>query len=65
MILTPGGWANVYRGSQMLGTTPKQVELPPGRQTLTLVPFGDRAKTRRVRVVVEPGRLGRIVERLD
>ena len=35
-----GGWAEVYLGSKLLGTTPGRFTVPSGKQTITIKPFG-------------------------
>ncbi|UJR85602.1 serine/threonine-protein kinase [Sandaracinus amylolyticus] len=49
-----GGWADIYHRGRYLGRTPTRVELPAGRQTLELAPFG-RAPHRRVALRVPAG----------
>ncbi|AKF10993.1 serine/threonine-protein kinase [Sandaracinus amylolyticus] len=49
-----GGWADIYHRGRYLGRTPTRVELPAGRQTLELAPFG-RAPRRRVALRVPAG----------
>ncbi len=36
-----GGWAEIRRGDEVLGRTPLEIPLPPGRHRLVLVPHGD------------------------
>ena len=50
-VVTPDGWAIVYRGGQRLGQTPLRVTLPAGAHTLDVRPFG-RTPAKRVRVHV-------------
>jgi serine/threonine-protein kinase len=51
-IVTRGGWAEVYKGKKLLGSTPRRLTLPAGRHKLVLKPFGDgKPKTVSVRVV--------------
>lgn len=50
-IVTPGGWALVYRGRARLGEAPGTFRLPAGRHTLGVQPFGrGDIQRRRVRV---------------
>jgi hypothetical protein len=49
-----GGWAEVYLGPRLLGTTPGRFTLPVGRHTLTVRPFGT-GKPLAKRVEVSPG----------
>ncbi|MFT3925511.1 MAG: protein kinase [Myxococcales bacterium] len=35
-----GGWAEVYLGNKLLGTTPGRFTVPAGKQVLTIKPFG-------------------------
>jgi serine/threonine-protein kinase len=47
-----GGWAEVYLGARLLGTTPGRFTLPAGKQTLTVRPFGTgKPFAKRVEVV--------------
>jgi hypothetical protein len=39
-VATPGGWADVIVAGRHQGRTPLQLELPEGRRTLILKPFG-------------------------
>jgi serine/threonine-protein kinase len=50
-VVTPGGWADIYVRGRKVGRSPGRIELPAGRHTVTLRPFGDgRAISRTVRV---------------
>ncbi|HEX6241755.1 MAG TPA: serine/threonine-protein kinase, partial [Polyangiales bacterium] len=49
-----GGWAEVYLGTRLLGTTPGRFTLPAGKHTLTVRPFGT-GKPLAKRVEVSPG----------
>ena len=59
-VATPGGWADVIIAGRHHGRTPLQLELPEGRRTLILKPFGKGSirrsvlirKSRPLRVVV-------------
>jgi hypothetical protein len=53
LVAFEGGWAEVYLGAKLLGTTPGRFELPAGRQTLIVKPFGAETGFKR-RVDVEP-----------
>lgn len=45
------GWAEVYLGARLLGTTPGRFTLPAGKHTLTVRPFGTgKAFTKRIEV---------------
>ncbi len=57
-VVTPGGWAYVELGGRRLGQTPLSVEVPAGRHTLRLLPFGE-GPPRRVRVNVRPNGVSR------
>lgn len=49
-----GGWVDIYHQGRHVGRTPIQLELPAGRQTLEVRPFG-RPPSRRLVVFVPPG----------
>jgi len=49
-----GGWAEVYLGNKLLGTTPGRFTLPAGKHTLTIKPFGTGNPEQRS-VEVAPG----------
>jgi serine/threonine-protein kinase len=53
LVAFEGGWAEVYLGTNLLGTTPARFELPAGRHTLLIKPFGTEASFKR-RVDVQP-----------
>lgn len=59
-VATPGGWAEVSRGSRRLGQTPLRAKLPVGRHVLTLRPFG-KGPARSVPVVVTRDGVERVV----
>jgi hypothetical protein len=63
-VVTPGGWADVFVGSRRVGRSPGRIELPAGRQTLTLRPFGTGAP-RYVPVEVPAGGTARVSVRLS
>jgi len=54
-----GGWAEVYLGDKLLGTTPGRFSVPVGRQTLTIRPFGT-GKPFSKRVDVKPGEVTKL-----
>ena len=58
-VATPGGWADVIIAGRHHGRTPLQLELPEGRRTLILKPFG-KGSVRRT-VTIRHGRLTRVV----
>jgi hypothetical protein len=66
VIMTPGGWANVYdSGGRHLGQTPLRVTLPVGTHQLRLRPFG-QPPDQRIRVTVTgDGNLARVVTRVE
>jgi serine/threonine-protein kinase len=53
-LATPGGWAIVLHRGRRVGQTPGRFTLPAGRQTLTLLPFGE-PPARRITVDVPRG----------
>jgi serine/threonine-protein kinase len=53
LVAFEGGWAEVYLAGKLLGTTPGRFELPAGRHTLIIKPFGADASLKR-RVDVQP-----------
>lgn len=63
-LVTRGGWAEIYDGKKLLGSTPRRLTLPAGRHRLTLKPFGD-GTPRPVVVRVEPGKTKQVSIRLD
>jgi serine/threonine-protein kinase len=66
VIMTPGGWANVYdAGGRHLGQTPLRVTLPVGTHQLRLRPFG-QPPDQRIRVTITgDGNLARVVTRVE
>lgn len=63
-LVTRGGWAEVYRGTRLLGSTPRRLTLPAGRHRLVLKPFG--GDTRKVVfVTVEPNETRRVSVSLE
>jgi hypothetical protein len=58
-VATPGGWADVFVAGRHRGRTPLQLELPEGRRTLLLKPFGSKPLKREV--FVRPGQVTRLV----
>lgn len=63
-LVTPGGWAQVYKGKKLLGSTPRRLTLPAGRHRLVLKPFGD-GKPKTVFVTVESNKTKKVSVRLD
>lgn len=50
-----GCWAEIYHRNRLLGRTPLRVQLPLGRQILTLKPFG-QDQSRRLTLTIRRGR---------
>ena len=63
-LVTRGGWAEVYKGKKLLGSTPRRLTLPAGRHRLVLKPFGD-GKPKTVLVQVEAGKTKNVSIRLE
>lgn len=63
-LVTSGGWAEVYRGSKKLGSTPRRLTLPAGRHRLVLRPFGD-GEPKTIFVYVEAGKTKNVSVRLE
>ena len=63
-LVTRGGWAEVYKGKKLLGSTPRRLTLPAGRHRLVLKPFGD-GKPKIVFVTVEANKTKKVSIRLD
>jgi len=63
-LVTRGGWAEVYKGKKLLGSTPRRLTLPAGRHRLVLKPFGD-GKPKTVFVTVEANRTKKVSIRLE
>jgi hypothetical protein len=63
-LVTRGGWAEVYKGKKLLGSTPRRLTLPAGRHKLVLKPFGD-GKPKTVVVTVEAGKRKKVSVHLD
>ena len=57
-LSTPGGWAIVLHRGRRIGQTPGRFTLPAGRQTVTLLPFGE-PPARRITVDVPRGGIER------
>lgn len=58
-LVTRGGWAEVFKNGESLGSTPKLLNLPPGRHKLLLRPSGNGAPMR-IYVDVESGRTKKV-----
>jgi hypothetical protein len=58
-LVTRGGWAEVYKGKKLLGSTPRRLTLPAGRHRLVLKPFGD-GKPKTVFVTVEANKTKKV-----
>jgi hypothetical protein len=62
-VTTPGGWADVYADGRRLGRTPLDIELPSGRTSIVLRPFGlapmsgDASMRRTVTIGERPARI--------
>jgi len=63
-LVTRGGWAEVYKGKKLLGSTPRRLTLPAGRHRLVLKPFGD-GKPKTVFVTVEANKTKKVSIRLE
>jgi hypothetical protein len=63
-LVTRGGWAEVYKGKKLLGSTPRRLTLPAGRHRLVLKPFGD-GKPKIVFVTVEANKTKKVSIRLE
>jgi len=63
-LVTRGGWAEVYKGRKLLGSTPRRLTLPAGRHRLVLKPFGE-GTPRTVFVVVEAGKTKNVSIQLE
>ncbi len=63
-VVTPGGWADVYLGGRKIGRSPGRFELPAGRRTLVLRPFGS-GDAQRVSVSVPSGGQARVSVRVE
>ena len=59
LVVTVGGWADVSVGRRALGRAPGRFDLPAGRHTLTIKPFGMNPAIRRV-VRVQSGETARV-----
>ncbi len=62
VVITPGGWANVYHRRRLLGATPLRTQLPAGSQTIELRMFGEPPSIRK-RVNVERDGTTRVIHR--
>jgi serine/threonine protein kinase len=63
-LVTRGGWAKIYEGKKLLGSTPLRLTLPSGRHKLVLKPFGTE-KPKTVFVVVEANETKKVSVPLD
>ncbi|MEM8608492.1 MAG: serine/threonine-protein kinase [Myxococcota bacterium] len=63
-LVTRGGWAEIYDGKKLLGSTPRRLTLPAGKHRLTLKPFGD-GTPKPIVVRVEPGKTKQVSIRLE
>ena len=63
-LVTRGGWAKIYKGKKLLGSTPLRLTLPSGRHKLILKPFGTE-KPKTVFVVVEANETKKVSVPLD
>ena len=62
-VVTPGGWADVFVDGARVGRSPGRFQLPPGRQTIVLRPFGTGDLVR-VPVQVPSGGQARVSHRV-
>jgi len=62
-VATPGGWAEIFEDGRRVGRAPGRLELPAGRHTLELRPFGTGAPVR-VTVTVAAGETARVSQPL-
>jgi serine/threonine-protein kinase len=63
-VVTPGGWADIFFRGRRMGRTPARIQLPAGRQVLSLRPFGAQP-ARRVVVNVPAGGTARATLRVQ
>jgi hypothetical protein len=63
-LVTRGGWAEIYEGKKLLGSTPRRLTLSSGRHKLVLKPFGTE-KPKTVYVVVEANKTKKVSIALD
>jgi len=63
-LVTRGGWAQIYEGKKLLGSTPLRLTLTSGRHKLVLKPFGTE-KPKTVYVVVEATKTKKVSIALD
>jgi serine/threonine-protein kinase len=63
-LVTRGGWAEIYEGKKLLGSTPRRLTLPSGRHKLILKPFGT-GKPKVVYIVVEANETKKVSIALD
>ncbi len=63
-LVTRGGWAEVYKGRKLLGSTPRRLTLPAGRHRLLLKPFGE-GKPKRIVVHVTANETKKVSVRLE
>jgi serine/threonine-protein kinase len=63
-LVTRGGWAEIYKGKEPLGSTPRRLTLPAGRHKLVLKPFGT-GNPKTVFVRVQANKTKNVSVRLD
>ncbi|MEM7434302.1 MAG: serine/threonine-protein kinase [Myxococcota bacterium] len=63
-LVTRGGWAEIYDGKKLLGSTPRRLTLPAGKHRLVLKPFGD-GQAKPIVVRAEAGKTKQVSIRLD
>jgi serine/threonine-protein kinase len=63
-VVTRGGWAEIYEGKKLLGSTPRRLTLSSGRHKLVLKPFGTE-KPKTVFVTVEANQTKKVSVALD
>ena len=63
-LVTRGGWAEIYEGKKLLGSTPRRLTLSSGRHKLLLRPFGTE-KPKTVYVLVEANKTKKVSIALD
>ncbi|MEM7136320.1 MAG: serine/threonine-protein kinase [Myxococcota bacterium] len=63
-LVTRGGWAEIYDGKKLLGSTPRRLTLPAGKHRLVLKPFGN-GQPKPIVVRAEAGKTKQVSIRLD